>query len=46
MDGEDLLAGSGEAIVTAFGPSTREYMGFGSGCWVLLGSAIGPRCAC
>ena len=41
-----LATGCGEAIVTAFDPRTREYMGFGAGCWLLLGSAMGPRCAC
>ena len=41
-----LATGCGDAIVTAFGPCTREYMGFGAGCWLLLGSAMGPRCAC
>ena len=41
-----LATGCGEAIVTAFVPRTREYAGFGAGCWLLLGSAAGPRCAC
>ena len=41
-----LATGCGEAIVTAFDPSTCEYMDFGAGCWLLLGSAIGPWCAC
>ena len=35
----------GEAIMTALDPGTREYKGSGSGCWVLLGSAMGPGCA-
>ena len=41
-----LATGCGEAIVTAFDPRTREYKGFGAGCWFLSGSAMGPRCAC
>ena len=40
-----LATGCGEAIVTAFDPCS-EYMDFGAGCWLLLGSAMGPRCAC
>ena len=41
-----LATGCGEAIVTAFDPCTYEHMDFGAGCWVLLGSAMGSRCAC
>ena len=41
-----LATGCGEAIVTAFDSRTREYTGFGAGCWLLLGSAMGPRCVC
>ena len=41
-----LAKGCGEATVTAVDPRTREYTGFGAGCWLLLGSAMGPRCAC
>ena len=41
-----LATACGEAIVTAFDPRTREYTGFGAGCWLLLGSAMGPRCVC
>ena len=41
-----LATGCGKAIVTAFGPCTREYIGFGAGCWLSLGGAMGPRCAC
>ena len=41
-----LATGCGEAIVTAFGSCTCEYMDFGAGCWLLLGGAMGPRCAC
>ena len=41
-----LATSCGETKVTAFGPRTREYTGFGAGCWLLLGSAMGPRCAC
>ena len=41
-----LATGCGEAIVTAFDPCTCEYMDFGADCWLLLGSAMGPRCAC
>ena len=41
-----LATGYGEAIVTAFDPRTREYAGFGMGCWFLLGDAMGPGCAC
>ena len=32
-----LATGCGEAIVTAFGPCTCEYMDFGADCWLLLG---------
>ena len=38
--------GCGETIVTAFDPRTREYTGFGAGCWLPLGSVMGPVCAC
>ena len=41
-----LATGCGETIDTAFDPRTREYAGFGAGCWLLLGSAMGPGCAC
>ena len=41
-----LATSCGETKVTAFDPRTREYTGFGAGCWLLLGSAMGPRCAC
>ena len=41
-----LATGCGEAITTAFDPCTYEYMDFGAGCWMLLGSAMGSRCAC
>ena len=41
-----LATGCGETIVAAFDPRTREYMGFEAGCWLLMGSAMGPRCAC
>ena len=41
-----LATGCGEAIVAAFKPFKREYTGFGAGCWLLLGSAMGPGCAC
>ena len=41
-----LATGCGEAIVTAFDPCTCGYMDFGADCWLLLGSAMGPRCAC
>ena len=41
-----LATGCGEAIVAVFVPRTREYTGFGAGCWLLLGSAMGPGCAC
>ena len=41
-----LATGCSKAIVTAFDPRTREYTGFGADCWLLLGSAMGPRCAC
>ena len=41
-----LAKSCGETKVTAFDPRTREYMGFGSGCRLLLGGAMGPRCAC
>jgi len=30
-----VATGCGEAIVTAFGPCTCEYMDFGAGCWLL-----------
>jgi hypothetical protein len=40
-----LATSCGETKVTAFDPRTREYTGFGAGCWLLLGSAMGPRCA-
>ena len=41
-----LATSCGETKVTAFDPRTREYTGFGAGCWLLLGSAMGPGCAC
>ena len=41
-----LATSCGETKVTAFDPRTREYTGFGVGCWLPLGSAMGPRCAC
>ena len=41
-----LATSCGETKVTAFDPRTREYTGFGAGWWLLLGSAMGPRCAC
>ena len=40
-----LATGCGETIVTAFDPRTREYEGFETGFWLLMGSAMGPRCA-
>ena len=43
----NLATGCGEAIVTAFDPRMRdEYTGIIAGCWLLLGSAMGPSCAC
>ena len=41
-----LATSCGETKVTAFDPRTREYTGFGAGCWLLLGGAMGPSCAC
>ena len=41
-----LATGCDETVVTAFDPRAREYTGFGAGCRLLLGSAMGPRCAC
>ena len=41
-----LATGCGEATVMAFDPCTCECMDIGAGCWLLLGGAMGPRCAC
>ena len=41
-----LATSCGETKVTAFDPCTCEYMDFGADCSLLLGSAMGPRCAC
>ena len=43
MNGEDF---SGGQCLGAFDHRTREYTGFGVGCWLPLGSAMGPGCAC
>ena len=41
-----LATGCDEAIVTAFGPCTCEYMDFRSGCRLPVRSAMWPRRAC
>ena len=38
-----LVTGCGEAIVTAFDPRTREYMGLRSGLLVALGEGHGAE---
>ena len=44
--GPHAFTASSFFALLSFARDSRGGMGFGSGCWLPVGSAMGPRCAC